>query len=366
LSSTHSAEVFAVEDISPHSNADRLEVLKFSGYTSCVKKGDFKRGDLAVFIPPETLCSVSRPEFSFLAEKAKSDGKARIKAIKLRGVASFGLVIPAPAGAKVGDDVWDTLALEHYEPPVANERGQRLFMGGEAASGPSLYSPKYDLEAFRRYAHILTPGEPVILTEKVDGTSARTCWWDGQYHVGSRTEWKKEFPSYDHVTVPHLVSRGMEEGKAKEVVERLHAKPKQMNLWWEAFHRTESLQKFCRDNPGVIVYSELAGTTNCIKYGLPDGNRHFVFDLLKEGRWMGYREARELGKALNWVPEVAPLAYDFDRVCELSDGPTLVEGAKPGTIREGVVVSLPDERVHEKIGRVKLKSVSVSFLEKYR
>ena len=60
------------------------------------------------------------------------------------------------------------------------------------------------------------------------------------------------------------------------------------------------------------------------------------------------------------------MPYDFDTICELAEGPTLVKHAKEGTIREGVVVSPIEERSDPHLGRCKLKVVSGAYLEKYR
>ena len=58
--------------------------------------------------------------------------------------------------------------------------------------------------------------------------------------------------------------------------------------------------------------------------------------------------------------------YDFDTICAMAEGPTLVKHAKEGTIREGVVVSPIEERTDPHLGRVKLKVVSGAYLERYR
>jgi RNA ligase (TIGR02306 family) len=107
--STHRAEVFRISEIFPHPNADRLEVIHFFGYSCAVRKDDFQPGDLAVYVPPDSLVPVARPEFEWLADKAYGEanrysGFARIRAQRLRGHISQGLIIPAPSFLKEGDD----------------------------------------------------------------------------------------------------------------------------------------------------------------------------------------------------------------------------------------------------------------------
>lgn len=365
--STHRVEIVAVE-LRPHPNADLLSVIPVYGYTYVGRTSDWQGVKRAAYIPPDSLVDVRRPEFAFLADRAKADGHARIKAMKLRGVVSYGLMVPVPDDAPLGEDWADRLGVRHYEPELnLGGKKDRLFMGGEVASGPNLYSVKYDLDAFQRYHALFSAGEPVHVSEKVDGANSRYVWHQGQMYCGSRTEWKKEFPSYDHVTVEYLTANGVDPERAKEIVERLRSRPKQKNLWWEVLSRTPALEKFCRDHPDHIVYGEVFGNVNCIKYGLPDGNRFAAFDILRDGRWLDAPEARELGCDLPWVPTLScSRSYDFDELVALADGPSLVDGAKPGTIREGVVVKPVRERTDERIGRVCLKMVSPTYLERYR
>lgn len=369
MTSTHKAETFQVDQIYPHENAHSLDIIKFQGYQTCVKKGDFKVGDKAVFICPDSTVDVSRPEFSFLLEQAKADGRARIKAKKLRGIVSFGLMVPVPDDTPLGEDWAERLGVRHYEPPTEEEKGQKFFMGGEVAPSPDIYSVKYDIDSFRRYHFILEPGELIHISEKADGCAAKYTYFDGQYHCSSRTEWKKEYPSYEHVTVENLLAKGLEENAAKEVVEKLHSKPKKRNLWWEILDQTPELQKFCRDHPGVVVHGEVVGSTNAIKYGFP--NRFVAYDIMKEGRWLDVYEARNMTSEccdkFPWVTDVPSSGkYDFDEVCSLAEGPSLMPGAKQGVIREGIVIRPLQHRVHPHIGRVILKCVSAAFLEKYR
>jgi RNA ligase (TIGR02306 family) len=374
--STHKVEVVPVA-LEPHPNADSLSVVRVFGYTCLVRTEDWRGITTAAYLPPDSVVDTTRPEFRFLADQAKVDGSARIKAKKLRGVVSFGLLVPAPDGAALGDDVADLLGVTHYEPPLEHEKrgGGSLYTGGEIAPAPALFTVKYDVDAFRRYHHLFVAGEPVLVTEKLDGASARYVWHDGKMHVGSRNEWKKEFPDYAHVTVSSLMcqatanGRPIDRDRAEEIIAKLHSQQARRNLWWDLLGKTPALEKFCRDHPDTIVHGEVYGSVNCIKYGLPDGNRFAAFDLMRDGQWIEALVARDLLAAAD-VPQVPTLdcgrGYDFDTVCALAEGPTAAPDAKQGTIREGCVVKPLTERRDEHIGRVCFKAVSAAFLERYR
>ena len=160
--STHRVEIVAV-DPHPHPGADRLEIVDvFGGYPCCVPKGQFSPGALAAYIPPDSVVDTNRPEFAFLAKGTKT--KHRVRCVKLRGVQSFGLLMPAPEGYAVGDDAGEIYGVEHYEPEMKG-----ACTGGEAEKAPAELSqlPKYDVDSLRRYSGIFEPGEPVFVTEKI-------------------------------------------------------------------------------------------------------------------------------------------------------------------------------------------------------
>lgn len=174
--SNHIVEVVPL-DLSIHPNADRLLVAKVHGYTCVTAKDQWEGKDRAAYIPPDSLVDVTRPEFKFLEPKSKN-GIARIKAVKVRGVLSFGLLVPVNTEYPIGSDVASALGVTHYEPPLrrpsTNVHG--VDFGGEAATPPSVVTPKYDLESGRRYAHkVFVDNEPVCITEKIHGCVTKTA-----------------------------------------------------------------------------------------------------------------------------------------------------------------------------------------------
>lgn len=369
MSNSSKAEVVPVSLIK-HPNADSLSIVEvFGGYTCCVKTQDWLGIDKAVYIPPDSVVDASRSEFSFLVTQAKADGKAKIKAKRLRGVVSFGLLIPAPPKASIGDDLTDFLGITHYNPDSEFAKSDKGFnYGGDAASPPNLpYLPgKYDIENVRRYPRLIESGESVVINEKLDGEHSSYVYWDGNYHCKSRTMWKKEFPDYSHITVEHLVSCGQTEEKAKEVIDNLNQKGKPQSKWWRVLRQTEPLMKFLRDNPGVIVFGENFGHVQKLRYGHGPNEISFAaFDVMKDGRWLDYREARDMCSDVPWAPELAiDMPYDFEGVCKLAEGRSMWPGAS--NIREGCVVKPMVGRHTHEIGRLILKCISGEYLEKFR
>lgn len=367
--STHRAEVVPVVPRT-HPDADLLSIVDVDGYTCVIKTEDWLGITKAVFIPPDSLVEVKRPEFGFLAKDVRADGYARVKARKLRGVLSFGLLVPAPDDAVLGEDWAERLGIVHYDPEVhavnKNERGG-ITASGEMASAPNVYHVKYDLEAGRKYGQrAFEPGELVVVTEKIHGASHRCVFSDGQMHVGSRTTWKKEYPTYSHLTVDSLADRMGSVEKAQEVIARLASKTPQKSDFWRAFDKYPAIRQFCESHPNYVLHGEMYGAVQDLNYGHKKGELSLaIFDIMRDGCFLDYDEYQELAVEwkLPWVPTIAAnIPFDFDQICEMAEGRSLVKGAD--NIREGVVVRPMKERRHDRYGRCVLKWVGAGYLER--
>jgi RNA ligase (TIGR02306 family) len=329
MNSTHKCEVFRIEDIGVHPNADALEVVQFYGYTCCVRKGDFHAGDTAVYIPPDSLVQTSFTVFSFLAKDAYTGvhryaGFARIRARKLRGVVSQGLVMLAADYMKIGDDVAEELGVRHYEPEEPRSGGGRI-PSGPPVEGPLV--PIYDVESWHRYGYLFLPGETVIVTEKIHGTNIRVVWDGTKLHVGSRRQWKADAPGC---------------------------------VYHQALKRDPCIETVARENPGRVFYGEVFGDIQDLKYGHGKGERSVVFfDQFQDGHFITLAE-REL-LSLPTVPTLYIGPYDPDTIAELINGPTRCGGEH---LREGIVIETVIPRWSLECGRMKLKAVSPLYLER--
>jgi RNA ligase (TIGR02306 family) len=370
MKSTHCAEIVPVV-LEKHPDADALSIVKVKGYVYVGRTADWQGVTRGAYIPPDNVVDTRRPEFATYAEQAK-DHLFRIKVRRLRGILSYGLMVPVPNDTVVGEDWTERLGVVHYEPPTEEDkRAGKIHLGGEEESPPSglyLGVTKYDVDALQGYPEAFVTGEPVIVTEKLDGSNARYLWSEGRMWVKSRERWVKRTPNYDHLTVEWLVAKGMDAAKAAITAEKVLSRKPKVSGFWEVMEKTEGLEKFCRDNPGTIVFGEVYGNTATLKYGLKEVNRFAAFDVVQEGRWVDVQCARDLlcKAGIPQVPLLSAASYDFDTACALAEGPTTVEGAKPGTIREGCVVKPLQERYHNKAGRVILKVVGGGYSEKYR
>lgn len=158
-----SVNVVQIDKISKHPNADTLSIVHVWGYPVIIRTGDFQEGDKAVYVPVDSIVPDDEP-FKFLA------GKNRIKAKKLRGIFSMGLLVKLPDNSwEVGKDVAETMGIKKYE-----EVEDAIQMGGDTEYYHNKqYIRHYDIEGFRKYGEIFQAGEEVIVTEKIHGCNAR-------------------------------------------------------------------------------------------------------------------------------------------------------------------------------------------------
>jgi RNA ligase (TIGR02306 family) len=172
------ASIELISEINPHPNADKLDLAKVLGYTCIVEKGKYKTGDAVVLIQPDTVLP-DKPWAEMFKKRS-----SRTKAIKLRNVWSFGIVMPLSTWFTdnipvVGDEVSDLIGVIKYEAP----QPQQLDAKGLLPHGLS----KTDEE---RYQNILDLpfGETVDVTLKIDGQSATFyCYKNrqtGEWHTG--------------------------------------------------------------------------------------------------------------------------------------------------------------------------------------
>lgn len=319
--STHKVEVVEVR-LLPHPNADSLSIVKVWDYTCVVKTSDWHDGDLAAYIPPDSVVPATE-QFAFL------DGHYRIKARKMRGIWSQGLLMPAPEGSKLGDDVAELMGITHWEPPL-----EVMGTNGIDAKAPENFRDLsvYDIDTGFRYNKDFVEGEEVVATCKLDGANFAivfsTC--DNELHVRSRKLWKDK------------------EGK---------------DIWWTAVEQNSWVAEWCKEHPDIVVYGEVFGWVQKNRYGAKQGQYFIrVFDLYRDGRFVDNDEARELGKDLLWVPVVYRGPFDLEKLKQLASGKSLFE---PSCDREGIVVKPAKERYSRELnGRLQVKFVSAEYLAK--
>ncbi len=322
--------VATISQITPHPNADSLDIAQVLGWQVVIKRGTFKEGDKVVYFCPDVVLP---RELSDAWGVTSYLDRQRIKATRLRGEPSFGLAMPCDNDAwEVGENVAEHYGVTKWEPPTREQqRGQGKFIPNpNAVPRNPLFAEYTHIHNLRHYPDLFGSDELVVITEKLHGTNSRVGIVDGQWMAGS-----------------HHVQRG--EGD---------------EVYWSPRRHAEMLvSALAKHHRQVILFGEILGAdVQSLDYGYQGYAGYRAFDLMVDGRYLDYNTFYDLC-ALYSVKMVPVLSYghrfDFDLVKTLAQGHTVLSGDH---LREGVVVKPLVERTDGKVGRVVLKYVSDDFL----
>lgn len=372
--------VVKIEKIDKHPNADTLSIADVEGYPVVIKTGAFKVGDLAVYVPVDALVPVARPEFSFLASKDHPERiQHRVKAARLRGIFSMGLLVPHDGITgmiiSVGANCQAALGIEKWIPP--SER-INLMKGNNAEAqararkyrGPKL--PIYGVDPLRRYDRNLPEGTEVVITEKIHGCNSRFVFSDGRLWVGSHRVMRGCSKSVIGLFFERLKLKVMSLFRMKH---RAHTLSEFGDIWWEAaeaYNLKERLSKF----PDMVLYGEVYGEgVQFLSYDSPKGRKMRIFDMydLKKKCFVDHAQflgmALEMGfKRADFVPTLYVGPWNSEiRNKWLAWANTAMstiwnENDEPTGIAEGIVVKPVLEMMDPRIGRVILKYVGEGYL----
>lgn len=316
MSSVHDVRVVRVGPIIKHPNADALSITEVDGCPVIFRLGEFEEGNLAVYIPIDSVVP-STERWAFLK------GDWRIRAKRLRGMFSMGMLAASDATWSEGLDVRELLGITVYE-----QAADANFNRSEHEIGPGCIPVYTDLESFRKYRGVFAAEEKVVVTEKIHGENGRMCWFKDRLWVGSRTNFKR---------------RGL-------------------NGWWNAVVAGDIEAKL-EKRPGLVVYGEVYGQVRDLRYGVQSGSRFVAFDALDAGtrEYLDYATFRDTMIELG-IPMV-PVLFDgcfADLTDAAAEGVSAL--ANGACIREGFVVRPHHERYDPRLGRVIAKMVGRGYM----
>ncbi|SEK54405.1 RNA ligase (ATP) [Streptacidiphilus jiangxiensis] len=335
--------------IHPHPAADALELAQVGLFRAVVAKGIYRTGDYAVYIPEQAVLPAGLIDELGLTGRLAGAEKNRVKAIRLRGELSQGivcrpgaLVADLAAAHADGTDFAAALGITKWVPPVP------ATMSGDAEPAPDLL-PWVDIENLRRYPDVFADGEEVVVTEKVHGSCCLFTYYaaDGGIQVSSKG-----------VGAAHLA-----------LVEDAR------NLYWRAARAFDlpAVAERLAQRLGasrVGVFGEVFGDgVQDLTYGadVRRGETGFVvFDLSYDDgtgvvRWLDPQEW--LAGELPLVPQLYTGPFAHEKVLELAEGRETLSG-RALHIREGVVVRPRTERASVALGgsRAIAKVINPAYL----
>jgi len=391
---TFSVPVVRIDAIEDHPNADALEIAKVRDFDCITRIGEYKAGDIAVYIPEAAVMPEWLLKRMGLWDEEKGKGKLagkegnRVKAVKLRGVVSQGLLYPVSwddpdlsQGETVGlprvdlsdgesyllydwndvdietiksrcidVDVGDVLGITKWEPPIPTH------MAGEVCNifGHTL---KFDIENIQKHNEVLVSGEEVVITEKLHGTW--TCFGFD--------------PDLDHEELLHGGTIINSKGLSEQGLAFKWNDANDKNLYVRMFKQymldtgrwNKVMDMAVRRGEPVFILGETFGPgVQDLHYGLKEKS-FLVFGIYvgKPGQGQ-YLDHVEFKQTCSWlevstVPVLYHGPFSMDTAKSFRDGKDTITGAN---IREGIVITPVKERNDFVLGRVTLKMISPDYL----
>lgn len=370
------AYVVKVTDVFKHPNADRLDIAQINGWRCIVGRDEIKKGDLAVYFEIDSKLPEKKPftDMEFLASK-----HYKIKTQKLRGEISQGLLMSLeqlgldpnkyPEGTfltselgvtysvkedntrKNGDPNSKYVSMQMRHKKLSSKKwwkylykkawGKKLLFlfFGKRVDNPLKFPTHFefvhvtDEERVENMTWVLNDKSPLVLTEKLDGTSST-------YILERKPFGKFEF----YVTSRRVRMRDPNQSTYHQDMGSIST-----NIYWDMAHKyniEEHLKDYLNENKDlkyVCIQGESVGSVqgNPLKLG---EDRLYVFNFIRSdiGR-ISSIDGRKIIESwgMNWVPIIDDhyiLPDDFEEFKKFADGKSAVNH---NVLREGFVLRNP-------------------------
>lgn len=344
------AIVSKIQSITPIEGKDFIELARIENYDSVVQKGEFKEGDVAIYVFYDSILP-QREEFEFLRKRCWSPKYQgfRIRPMKLGNVVSEGLVLPMSVlpqnkKYKVGDVVTDDLGIILYDPeynpskPKAEPKGffktlmripafrklvNRYYAFKKAHNNKNYpnWVVKSDEDNIEKlWDSVKDCGAPFFLTEKVEGMSTSYAIEKGKFKVYSHN-WLVKEGAWVEYAVKHDIEK--------------------------------KLRNYCKMHnlKSICIQGELVGPSIQRNiYNLKDLDFYMFGGYYADKTKLGYFEmvalAKKIGeKSVPYLGKKYIADFDgLDAIIKDADGKSEIYNVK----REGIVWRTDDGSVHFK------------------
>jgi RNA ligase (TIGR02306 family) len=365
--------VTIIKDLKPHSNAERLELATIYGFQVIVPKDVYKVGDVIIYAPVDAILPYKVESRLFAADAKVKLSKGRIRQIRLRGLASQGMVIDPP---KVMDliaeyakankmkeitiqpeqDLAEILGITKYEPGPAGLPQQPGIKRNKPKENPLFH--KFNGITALKWSPDFFNGEDVVVQCKLHGTNARYAYLP----TAANTIWKKILkfigllPKYEFCYGSNNV----------ELTHKPYSFYYDENVYSKMIKQEQINEKL---QPGETVYGEIIGPgiQKNYHYGIPQGQHRFViFDVKKyDGEKSYFLDPDDVRKfaierGFEMVPELYRGPYDLEKISPLAKGPSVYAPSQP--IREGIVIKALKNYSDESANKKARKLINEDYL----
>jgi RNA ligase (TIGR02306 family) len=284
-------------ELFPHPNADALQIGKIGSYQVIVKLGDYNDGDEIVFAPEKSILSgILKTEWE---KYLVGPNKDRVKAVRLRGEISSGIIIPKQFVPdfdtfKIGEDISEHLGIKMYVPEIPKQ------LMGTAIGFTMPFIGQHDCEHARVYANDLIPGERIVVTEKLHGSMITLAY---------------NFETDETI----VTSKGL-------LKSGLSIKEDENNAYWIATKNC-NIVEIIKENykDGIVqIFGEIIPVQKGYNYGQTDLTLR-LFDVRHNGKSIEHDKVSPSFKQI-WVPII------YDGECKMTEKEVILHTSIDGTV----------------------------------
>lgn len=355
-------------NLTPHNNAEKLEVATVYGFQVIVRKGQYQVGDKVVYIPIDSILPQKLEQTIFPPDAKVKLNNSRVRQIRLRGLASQGMLIdPKDLASFVNteylsmeQDLAAILDVRKYEPPLPGP-AQTIGKGknrNKQSDNPAFH--KYNgVNSIKWFPDFFTESEMVVIQEKLHGTNARA----GLLPWVPRNLWHKVLK---FLKLAPKVEKCYGSNNV-EISSRMFFKGYYgEDLYGAVFKK---LNVFDKIKPNETVFGEIIGPSiqKNYEYGLKE-HKFVLFDvkvLEADGKqtWLKPDDVEAFAKerGFDYIPVLYKGPFNKELAYSLTKGDSEY-GDKTQKVREGIVIKASEDYSIE--GNKKaLKFVSEVYLD---
>jgi len=332
-------------DIQPHNNAERLEVATVYGFQVITQKGKYKVGDKIIYVPIDSIIPVNLEAILFPPDAKVKLNKQRVRQIRLRGLASQGMIVnPEEVRPIVNPDYFTEeqdlraiLGVRKYEPPVREARSN-LSAGPKSRNSrnPHPLFHKYNgLGNIKWFPNMFKEGQEVVIQEKLHGTNARAS----VLPFRATNLWKRllELVRFAPATENCYGSNNVDI-TAKSTYKGFYGE----DVYGAVFKKMDVFSKL---KLGETVFGEIVGPgiQKGYSYGLKE-HKFILFDVKRlqpDGTqvWLSPDEVEAFAKerGFEYIPVLYKGPFNKEMAYHLTKGPSTFND-KSEKVREGIVI----------------------------
>jgi RNA ligase (TIGR02306 family) len=320
MSERKMATIRRIDEIRPIEGADAIEAAVVGGWVVVIKKGEFKAGDLAVYLEIDAwVPHAIAPFLSKGQEPREFNGVKgeRLHTVKLRGQVSQGLLLPIETAfpgsdrrfwwSQVNVDISERLGIQKWEAPIPAQ------LAGDVEGNFPTVVPKTDQERIQNLTEELKTWQSNSaftweVTEKLDGSSMTVFVHGDREGVCSRNWALKETAG---------------------------------NTLWAVARREQLIEKVRQTGRNLALQGELIGEGIQGNAYNVKGQDFRLFDIydIDRGEYLGPLERRVFAEThgIKHVPVIATEMVIEEWVTGLLTMADSVSTLNPKTNREGLV-----------------------------